>query len=62
MYIPGRGRVLDDGLDLSVVVAEPDMVGTVLLHGDCPLEWTVTQSERDACGGGLLDGLTGLVV
>ena len=63
MYVclPGSGRVLDDGLDLSVIVGEPHVIGAVFLHGDGSLERTVANGKRDAGGRGLLDGLAGFV-
>ena len=60
-HVPGGGGVLDDGLDLSTVVAEPNVVAAIFLHGDGPLEWTVTHGQLNVVGGGFLDALGGLV-
>ena len=59
--IPGSRRILDDGLDLAPIVAEANMVGAVLLHGDGSLKWSVTDSQRDAVSSSLLDHLAHLV-
>ena len=61
-HIPGSRGVLDNGLNLSIVVAEANVVGAVLLHGDGSLKGSISHSERDASGRGLLDDLTGLVI
>ena len=60
-YIPGGRRVLHNGLDLSIVVTEADMIAAVLLHGDGPLKGTVTDGQFDVVGSGLLDALGSLV-
>ena len=44
---PGGRCVLNDGLDLSVVEAEADMVAAVLLHDDGALEGTLANGQRD---------------
>ena len=60
-HIPSSRRVLDNGLDFSIVVAEADVVCAVLLHGDGPLEWPITNGQLDVVGSRLLDALGGLV-
>jgi hypothetical protein len=59
--LPGSRGVLDDSLDLSIVVAEAYMVGTILLHSDGALKGSVTDSKGDALSCSLLDHLANLV-
>lgn len=61
-HAPGSRRILDDGLDLPTVEGESNMVGTVFLHGNGTLKWSVTNSQRDAILSSLLDSLGGLVI
>ena len=60
-HVPGSRGVLNDGLDLATVIAEADVVGTILLHGDGALKRSVPNSQSDAITRGLLDGLANLV-
>ena len=60
-HSPGSRGVLHDGLDLPTVVAEPNVVTAILLHGDGTLKGTVTHSKRDLFSWGFLDELGSLV-